>query len=133
MKPAAIVELALQELQAEGVESPSWPATLSMCRSIVIAGKAVQAGLHLFPGIVRVVVFDGDENGWARGEFVLDVRGDVEPAKVRSQVAGWADERARGLVRVREANVVDWLLSEIRWRWRRRSIESAIRVARRGE
>lgn len=125
-----LVEFALAELQLEGIDAPSMAAALAMCRSVLAAGKAVHAGMHTIAGVVRCVVLDGD--GFARGEFVLDVRCDldVKADDVRRVARHWLDgDSERGVVRVRAANAVDVCVSWWRWRRRRRKIERAVRVA----
>lgn len=129
---AQLVEFALSELQLEGIDAPSVGAAMAMCRSVLIAGKAVHAGMHTLPGVVRCVVLDGESEGFASGEFVLDVRceADVRPADVRDVARGWLDgDSQRGVVRVRQANVVDAAVSWWRWRWRRRRLAHEVRVA----
>jgi hypothetical protein len=114
-----IAGFARAELLAQHVERPSVAAMLEQVRRVVAVGRGAEAGMHTIAGVVEVVVLDGVDNGFAPGEFLLDVRGvKLDPVHVRRIAGEWlAGAKRRGIVRVREASALD--LVRAWWRWTR--------------
>jgi hypothetical protein len=125
-----VARFAWTELVAQDVPRPSVAAQIEQVRRIVAAGRGTEAGLHTLAGVVNVVVLDGEERGFLRGEFVLDVRvqADVKPADVRHVVGRWLGQRRRVIVRVREASLLDVVIAAIRWAWIRGRARRAIKA-----
>ncbi|MCA9680740.1 MAG: hypothetical protein KC457_00975 [Myxococcales bacterium] len=114
-----LVAFVSTELRDEGIPNPSPQALRAYLRTAVIAGRSVELGLHLLPGLERVRVIDARVASMMPGEVVLEVWA-PDPEQVRQVLAPWLGSAGELFVIVavhRPSWRSRWSARLTWWRW----------------